>query len=332
MSRSASVAAAVRGRARRALLADDGRRRTRDCARPGHGQARDRVGKPAARLRDLQRQLRDAEESAFSAKASRNVVVGLLSVNQVRSTRSSIGCVARAWSCTRARQQLGVRPRGRAVRRPLGGIPVHRGRDVGRPRRAHHRARGPRQTASRPRGPDGGPHTALAERDTLRSEAGDLSVRVEASRRSSRRLGAVPVMGEAQLTGPQLAGVVPVDGRSATIRAGRDDRRRRRTFVEEGTAEGVRGDLAFAQAIIETGSFSVAAGNNYSGIGVCDCCTGGYAFATPRDGVRAQIQLLRNYADPDSPRRELAHPPSPALYGADAPEGRPPLRHVLPQG
>ena len=68
----------------------------------------------------------------------------------------------------------------------------------------------------------------------------------------------------------------------------------------EGQAEGVRGDLAFAQSIVETASFGVAAGSNYSGIGVCDSCTGGYAFPTPLDGVRAQIQLLRNYADPDS--------------------------------
>ena len=89
-------------------------------------------------------------------------------------------------------------------------------------------------------------------------------------------------------------------------------------FIEEGQAEHVRGDLAFAQAMIETGSFSVAAGNNYSGIGVCDSCSGGYAFPTPRDGVRAQIQLLRNYADPESSAARLAHPPSPALYGADA--------------
>jgi hypothetical protein len=50
---------------------------------------------------------------------------------------------------------------------------------------------------------------------------------------------------------------------------------------------------------------------------VCDSCNGGYGFPTPLDGVRAQIQLLRNYADPDSRATILANPPSPALYGAD---------------
>jgi hypothetical protein len=129
--------------------------------------------------------------------------------------------------------------------------------------------------------------------------------------------GAVPVMGRSWLTPAQLAawyrstGAVPRLASGATI----DDLTR--LYVIEGNAEGVRGDLAFAQAVIETGSFGVAAGNNYSGIGVCDSCTGGYAFPTPLDGVRTQIQLLKNYADPDSRAATLANPPSPALYGAE---------------
>ena len=132
------------------------------------------------------------------------------------------------------------------------------------------------------------------------------------------RVGAVTVMGDTQLTGPQLAawyrstGAQPVLAAETTI----DDVTR--MYVEEGQAEHVRGDLAFAQAIIETGGFRVAAGNNYSGIGVCDSCTGGNSFATPRDGIRAQIQLLRNYADPTSRAANLRYPPAPGLYGHDA--------------
>jgi hypothetical protein len=116
-----------------------------------------------------------------------------------------------------------------------------------------------------------------------------------------------------------------------------------RLYVIEGNAEHVRGDLAFAQAVIETGSFKVAAGNNYSGIGVCDSCTDGYGFPTPLDGVRAQIQLLRNYADPDSRAANLANPPSPSLYGTDAAQaattydgfflkGKAPLWNVMGNG
>ena len=70
-------------------------------------------------------------------------------------------------------------------------------------------------------------------------------------------------------------------------------------FIDEGAAEGIRGDIAFAQAVLETGGFtnndSVFA-NNFSGIGHCDTCAGGWAFPSPQAGVRAQIQLLKSYA------------------------------------
>jgi hypothetical protein len=81
-----------------------------------------------------------------------------------------------------------------------------------------------------------------------------------------------------------------------------------RTFVEEGLAEGVRGDIAFAQAIIETGWFAHVPANNFAGIGWCNSCESGFEFATPRDGVRAQIQHLRNFADPTVTSAALAHP------------------------
>jgi len=42
----------------------------------------------------------------------------------------------------------------------------------------------------------------------------------------------------------------------------------------------VRGDLAFAQAVLETGSFGHALDNNYSGIGACDSCTSEFLFPT----------------------------------------------------
>ena len=72
-----------------------------------------------------------------------------------------------------------------------------------------------------------------------------------------------------------------------------------RWFIDEGAAEGIRGDIAFAQAVLETGGFtnsdSVFA-NNFSGIGHCDTCATGWTFSTPQMGVRAQIQLLKSYA------------------------------------
>jgi hypothetical protein len=88
-------------------------------------------------------------------------------------------------------------------------------------------------------------------------------------------------------------------------------------YMEEGKAEHVRPELAFAQSIIETGSFGNALDNNYAGIGACDSCQGEPGFPTPRDGVRGQIQLLRAYADPTATGATLANPPSPTIWGAD---------------
>jgi len=73
-------------------------------------------------------------------------------------------------------------------------------------------------------------------------------------------------------------------------------------YVEEGNAEGVRGDIAFAQAIVETGWFSstlTQTKNNFAGIGAVDTdpLGGAATFPDARTGVRAQIQHLRAYAD-----------------------------------
>jgi hypothetical protein len=89
-------------------------------------------------------------------------------------------------------------------------------------------------------------------------------------------------------------------------------------FLEEGGAEGVRGDFAFAQAIVETGGFSAAPDNNYSGLGWCDGCARGIVFPTPRDGIRGQIQLLLNYADSGSRVANLHNPLSPYVWRSEA--------------
>jgi hypothetical protein len=88
-------------------------------------------------------------------------------------------------------------------------------------------------------------------------------------------------------------------------------------YVEEGAAAGVRGDIAFAQSIIETGSFNIIGPNNFAGLGACDSCADMTRFPTPRDGVRAQMQHLRNYADATSRADGLTNPPSPYWYGYD---------------
>lgn len=69
-------------------------------------------------------------------------------------------------------------------------------------------------------------------------------------------------------------------------------------YLSEGLAEGVRGDLAFAQAVGETGYFtnSDTSINNFAGIAHYDGQASGRAFTSPVIGVRAHIQLLKKYA------------------------------------
>ncbi len=74
-------------------------------------------------------------------------------------------------------------------------------------------------------------------------------------------------------------------------------------YFDEGAAEGVAGDVAFVQGILETGWFRFTGSsvppsyNNFAGIGATDVNPAPAQFATPQDGVRAQIQHLRAYAD-----------------------------------
>jgi len=84
-------------------------------------------------------------------------------------------------------------------------------------------------------------------------------------------------------------------------------------FISEGRAEKVAGDLAFVQAMLETGWLRFSARmppehNNFSGIGAVDTGTSSAAFPTARIGVRAQIQHLRVYADRGATPARLANP------------------------
>lgn len=74
-------------------------------------------------------------------------------------------------------------------------------------------------------------------------------------------------------------------------------------YIEEGEAEGVRGDGAWIQSCKETGNFKFTGGtavtfdqNNFCGLGVTKKGMKGHSFETPRLGIRAQIQHLKGYA------------------------------------
>lgn len=67
-------------------------------------------------------------------------------------------------------------------------------------------------------------------------------------------------------------------------------------YLEFGLSEGVRGDLAFAQACLECGYFSsrnARTSYNFAGIAHYDGQSHGASFSGPQQGVLAQIQLLK---------------------------------------
>jgi len=126
-----------------------------------------------------------------------------------------------------------------------------------------------------------------------------------------------PVMGPPVLSAAELVAWYRSTGSSPRLSGVTIDELAQ-MFIEEGLAENVRGDFAFAQAYHETGGFRTGGSeNNFSGLGACDGCAGQRRFPTALDGVRAQIQHLRNYADRRSRATDLAHPPSPYWYGSD---------------
>ena len=84
-------------------------------------------------------------------------------------------------------------------------------------------------------------------------------------------------------------------------------------YYEEGYRTGIRPDIAFAQALKETGYFRyggtvVPAQNNYCGLGTTSATVQGAYFATPRMGVKAHIQHLLAYASVEPPQDNIVDP------------------------
>ena len=111
-------------------------------------------------------------------------------------------------------------------------------------------------------------------------------------------------------------------------------------YVEEGAAEGVAGDVAFVQGILETGWYRFGGSvpgwkNNFAGIGATDSNPAPAAFPDARTGVRAQIQHLRAYGDPGA--SVCAVPPlhNPCVdprFALVAPKGKAPTWNQMGNG
>ncbi len=132
------------------------------------------------------------------------------------------------------------------------------------------------------------------------------------------------IMGPSRVTATQMAAWFRSRTRSP-YRAGVPLDELVALYLLEGSRAGVRGDIAFAQSILETRWFSFPDGglltpaqNNFAGIGACDSCVTGVTFATVQLGVRAQMQQLRRYADPTSRSWNIGASPVRPLWATDA--------------
>jgi hypothetical protein len=84
-------------------------------------------------------------------------------------------------------------------------------------------------------------------------------------------------------------------------------------YYKEGEREGIRPDVAFAQALHETGNFAYGGDvnplqNNYCGLGTTGGGVKGAWFPTAQIGVRAHIQHLLAYATTRPPRTPIVDP------------------------
>ena len=131
---------------------------------------------------------------------------------------------------------------------------------------------------------------------------------------SSTETEKTAIMGKAQATASQMAAFCLSKNASPQLPSCTVEELAR-MFIEEGEAEGVRGDVAFAQSLHETGYFKfggivLPTQNNYAGIGALNGNATGQAasFPDPRTGVRAQIQHLKAYASIEALVNECVDP------------------------
>lgn len=150
--------------------------------------------------------------------------------------------------------------------------------------------------------------------DTLRSRmSSDTALLDKLANKVVKQKGDVSVLGTPRLTAKQMADYAERKSAPWVLPVSREQLAQ--WYLEEGIAEGVRGDIAFSQATLESGWFLFRGSmldktqNNFAGIGACDSCKDGESFDSVHNGVRAHIQMIRTYADPDYSSKKTAHPP-----------------------
>jgi len=88
-------------------------------------------------------------------------------------------------------------------------------------------------------------------------------------------------------------------------------------YYEEAALENIRPDIAFAQALLETGYFKSEKArkqNNFCGLGATDDGAAGAKFRDVRTGVRAHVQHLKAYTSKEKPKTKIVDPRYEAVY------------------
>lgn len=139
--------------------------------------------------------------------------------------------------------------------------------------------------------------------------------------------GLTPVMGTSEVTLGQLVNYYEANEHYPAYYAGTDAPNIYtfcKIYMEECAAEGVRAEVAFAQAMKETG-FLRYKGDvsiqqlNFAGIGATGGGEPGNSFPSVRIGVRAQVQHLKAYATTDSLNQGVVDPRFAFVPRASAP-------------
>ena len=127
------------------------------------------------------------------------------------------------------------------------------------------------------------------------------------------------IMGTSSVTGSQLANFYKSMNKTYPSYYAQNDKEAKtledfcNIYVEECKNEGVRVEVAFAQAMVETGYLSFGGDvditqYNFAGMGATGNGVKGNSFSTVRLGIRAQVQHLKCYASTDKLNGDCVDP------------------------
>ena len=124
-----------------------------------------------------------------------------------------------------------------------------------------------------------------------------------------------PIMGKSILTAAQMAAFLLGKNSKPLLTMSCTALQLAEIYINEGNLEGVRGDVAFCQAMQETGYFKYGGDvlpeqNNYCGYAATNSTAKGRGawFTTPQEGVRCHIQHLKAYGSKEPLRTALVQP------------------------